>query len=120
MFQGRDEPLISIECLGTALDRFDLESQFELWVNQPDGPAICMLRNSQNAWLMYLRHDGDSGFHSLGNSEREGFIEYRLSNGQIDEYPRAWCIPVEDCYKAISFFFVNDGLRPHWLTWQES
>ena len=46
-------------------------------------------------------------------------MSYRLSNGQTDEYPAAWCVPVEDCYKTLAYFFVNRGLRPEWLAWEE-
>ena len=119
-FQGIERHCQSIEDFGAALDEFDAEPQFELWLNQPDGPAICMLRNGVNAWLMYLRHAGDSGFTTLGDRQRVGTVPYRLSNGQTDEHPATWCVPVEDCYKALAYFFVNDGLRPEWLAWTES
>lgn len=119
-FQGVEHPCKTIEDFGVALDNFDVEPQFELWLKEPKGPAVCMLRNGVNAWLMYLRHEGDSGFTSLGDAQRSDAVNYRLSNGQTDEYPAAWCVPVEQCYKALAYFFVNSGLRPEWLAWRES
>jgi Immunity protein Imm1 len=119
-FQGVVHPCESVDEFGVALDAFDLEPQFELWLNEPKGPAVCMLRNGGDAWLMYLRHEGDSGFTSLGDTRRSGAVSYRLSNGQTDDYPAAWCVPVENCYKALAYFFVNRGLRPEWLAWRES
>jgi hypothetical protein len=86
-FQGVEHPCESIEDFGVALDAFDMEPLFELWVDEPEGPAIRMLRNGANAWLMYLRHEGDSGFPTCGDARRIGTVSYQLSNGQIDEYP---------------------------------
>ena len=37
--------------------------------------------------------------------------------GQIDEHPRSWSIDVEQGYKAIAYFYVNDGARPAWIHW---
>jgi hypothetical protein len=79
-----------------------------------------MLRNGKHAFLMYLRVSGDSGFVSVGSSEQDVPVQYRLSNGQVDEYPNAWCLPVEQCYKALAYFFVNDGQRPEWVAWRKS
>jgi len=96
-----------------------MQPQFELWLNMPGGPALCMLRNARNAWLMYLRHAEDAGLATSGDIRRLGVVSYRLSNGQVDEYPASWCVDVADCYKALAYFFVNEGLRPEWLTWRE-
>ena len=81
---------------------------------------MCMLRNGENTFLMYLRSQGDHGFTSVGSTEMEGRVEYTLSNGQLDEYPISWCVPIEQCYKALAFFFINDGQRPEWVAWHES
>ena len=81
---------------------------------------MCMLRNGENAWLIYLRHEGDSGFNSVGQSDRAGTGNYLLNNGQEDECPLAWCIELERCYKAIAYFCVNNGERPEWIRWSGS
>jgi hypothetical protein len=119
-FRGKDRQCSSVEELSAALQEFDAFSRFELWLNQPDGPALCMLRNGEDAWPMYLRHPGDPGFNSIGDRQRQGMVAYELGNGQADEYPAAWCVPVEDCYKTVEFFFAHEGLRPDWLEWQEN
>lgn len=110
----------SIEELGLALNSIDRTQVFELWVSIENGPSLCMLRNCENAWLMYLRFRGDSGFTSIGNPSEEGTAHYTLSNGQVDEYPLAWCIDVEQCYKTVAYFYVNNGGKPGWVQWQES
>jgi hypothetical protein len=115
-FNGTEELMNEIDEFGAALDRFDAQLIFELWLNAPGGASMSMLRNSQHAFLMYLREFGDSGFVSVGE---EAADMYTLSNGQMDEYPRSWCSPLEECYKALAYFFVNDGMRPEWLQWHE-
>jgi hypothetical protein len=113
----RELDVTTVEKLGAALDAADAEEAFELWASVPTGPAMSMLRNGSSAWLMYLREPGDSGFRSAGNESRQGVAAYRLSNGQVDEYPLSWCIDVEQCYKAITYFCVNGGAKPAWVDW---
>lgn len=120
-FNGTQNEIGSIEALSLALDRYDESPSFELWLSVvPDGPSVCMLRNREHAFLMYLRHPGDSGFVSNGSAMAERDVAYTLSNGQVDEYPSFWCIPVEQCYKVLAYFFVNEGQRPEWVNWHES
>ena len=119
-FNGEHLDIASIEQFGQALDRFDQAANFEVWLATSAGPSMCMLRNQSNAWLMYLRNAEDSGFTSLGDSSRSGLASYTLGNGQIDEYPLAWCIDVEQGYKALAYFFANEGARPEWVVWHES
>ena len=116
-FNGKQQEVSSIEQFGVALDRFDQVGEFEVWLSASQGQAICMLRNGSNAWLMYLRHDGDTGFTSSAETSRTGVAYYTLSNGQVDEYPLSWCIEVEQCYKALAYFFANEGGKPEWVSW---
>ena len=119
-FNGKRQEVSSIEQLSVALDQFDQVDQFEVWLSASRGQAICMLRNESNAWLMYLRYDGDSGFTSQAKTGRTGVASYKLSNGQVDEYPLSWCIEVEQCYKALAYFFANEGGKPEWVSWHEN
>ena len=119
LFNGVDQPIDTIEALGQALDQFDSHTHFELWCTVPDGPSLLMLRCGGHAWLMYLRFTGDAGLHSVSVAEREGTGSYLLANGQKDHYPVAWCIDLEQCYKAVAYFFVNAGERAPWVHWHE-
>lgn len=119
-FNGCDEDIDSIEAFSLALDRYDGSSQFELWLSLAKGPSMCMLRNGEYAFLMYLRSPADPGFVSGTAANVGAEVQYMLSNGQIDEYPQAWCVPVEQCYKALAYFFVNDGQRPKWIAWHDA
>lgn len=118
-FNGKILKPSSTEELGCLLDRLDECPMFELWAKSASGAALCMLRNGDAAWLMYLQREGDGGFSSRSTNERSGSASFLLSNGQRDEFPLSWCIDVEQCYKAMAYFFENDGARPEWITWHE-
>ncbi len=97
-------------------------AQCELWLTMAaeaeQGPALCMLRNGGNAWLMYLSGQDDLSFHSLGDEEADGVCSYLLANGQVDEYPEAWCVEVEQCQRAFVAFFKTGGTRPAAIAWE--
>jgi len=105
--------------LDASLNAAFAEPAFELWATVPEGPAMCMLRSGADAWLMYLRGDGDAGFRSVG-VEHAGSATYTLGNGQVDEYPRAWSIDLESCREAFRGFCRQGGARPEGVTWEVS
>lgn len=118
-FKGITQPYETFEEFGPVLGHFDLEQQFELWISAPGGQSISMLRNGDNAWLMYLRFDGDTGSVTQGAQPTDGTCVYTLANGQMDEYPLSWCIPIEQCYEAITYFFLNNGGQYESVVWQD-
>lgn len=120
VFNNKPELIESVDEFGRALKRFDRTLKFELWLLVEGGPSICMLRNCKHAWLMYLRFDGDSGFVSQGELGAPGVASYELANGQTDEYPLAWCIDVEQCYRTMTYFFANEGAQPNCIFWHAS
>ena len=97
-------------------------AQCELWLTMAtdaeQGPALCMLRNGGNAWLMYLSGQDELSFHSLGDEEETGECSYLLSNGQVDVYPEAWCVDVDLCQQAFIAFFKTGGARPAGIAWE--
>ena len=115
-FNGTDVPITSLEQLGAVLNEFDRASEFELWISAGLFPTLSMLRNGEYAWLMYMRSEDDS-VHSIGEYDGKELCLFRLSNGQLDEYPLSWCLDVEQCYKAITYFYVNEGTAPGWIKW---
>lgn len=78
---------------------------------------LSMLRDGANAFLMYLRAEGDAGFTSRGASGRSGTAAFRLGNGQQDEYPLSWCVGIDEYYKALVHFFSHNGDRPDFILW---
>lgn len=115
-FNSGTVTITSLEQLGAALDEYDLISEFELWMSAEPFPSMGMFRNGKHAWLMHMTSEGDSA-HSVGTHVGDGVCNFRLANGQVDEYPLSWCIEVEQCYKAISYFYVNQGTAPAWINW---
>ena len=115
---GQDSDVDSIERLTQQLDGVPMQEWLELWMNVEDGPSLCMLKGGSVAFLTFLRYPGDEGFVSGGDAGVRGVAEFRLSNGQVDEYPRAWCIDVDLCCKAVMQFFVNGGERPDLIAWR--
>ena len=91
---GEARAVDSIAALEQALTDARALAQCELWLtlatDAEQGPALCLLRNGGNAWLMYLSGQDDLSFHSLGDEEETGECSYLLSNGQVDVYPEAW------------------------------
>jgi len=119
-FNSHEKAVDSLLDLDRMFCGFEQHDQFELGLSIADGPSICMLRNGEHAFVMYMRFPGDSGFVSIGASMSKEQVQYTLGNGQVDEYPRSWCIPTEQCFQALMYFFVNDGARPEGIAWHES
>ena len=119
---GEARAVDSIVALEQMLQEARTLAQCELWLTRAtdaeQGPALCMLRNGGNAWLMYLSGQDDLSLHSLGDEEAEGTCSYLLSNGQVDEYPEAWCVEVEQCQRALLAYFRTGGARPAGVAWE--
>ena len=99
------------------------ERQFcEVWLYAESGwPAICALVNNGSTWLMFLRHDGDSGFSTRNpnySGPKTALIEYFLANGQRDEYPAEWAISTTEALRGLEHFQQTQEMAP-WLQWQE-
>jgi hypothetical protein len=94
----------------------------ELWAPTKGGAALCALLNGDLGWLMYLRENGDPGFSSR-NSDYTGpadaVIQYRLDNGQVDEYPASWELPVNEVRKVIRHFLLSGEAAP-WIAWHNN
>lgn len=119
---GEPRAVDTIAALEQALIDARMLAQCELWLTMAtdaeQGPALCMLRNGGNAWLMYLSGQDDLSFHSLGDEEADGVCSYLLANGQVDEYPEAWCVDAEHCQRAFADFFRTGGARPAAIAWE--
>ncbi|KAB8053221.1 hypothetical protein GCN78_06650 [Janthinobacterium rivuli] len=119
---GEARAVDNLLALEQALTEARALAQCELWLtlatDAEQGPALCMLRNGGNAWLMYLSGQDDLSFHSLGDEEEAGECSYLLANGQVDVYPESWCVEVDLCERAFLAFFRTDGARPAAIAWE--
>jgi hypothetical protein len=92
----------------------------EIWLKRGDGQALSLLVSGDRGWLMFLREPGDAGFSSRGSdavARRRGTLPFRLSNGQVDEHPVRWTVPIEDAIRAVEHFFEH-GERAPFIRWQ--
>jgi hypothetical protein len=79
----------------------------EIWVETSDGQALAALICDSLGWLTYLRWNGDAGFSSRNpdyNGPSDALTPYLLSNGQEDEYPTSWALPIEKVRQALDYF----------------
>jgi hypothetical protein len=91
----------------------------EVWLESPSGSLLCALINDDLGWLMYLRERGDAGFSSRNPAYAglpDRMIEYELSNGQVDEYSRAWAYPIDVVERALEHF-RRTGTPPPFIEW---
>jgi hypothetical protein len=78
----------------------------EVWERTPDGRG---------------RESGDPGFSSRNPAYAgpEGAVlDYVLENGQRDEYPAAWALPVATVERALAHF-RETGERAPFVDWHE-
>jgi hypothetical protein len=91
----------------------------EIWIERPDGQSMCALINGDIGWIMYLRYKGDPGFSSR-NQDYKGAesatIDYVLSNGERDQYPASWALPISIVNRALAHF-RKEGKPPHFVFW---
>ena len=97
--KSRDH-LISI--LETSL----IEDYQEIWIKGHEKSALCVMTNVNKIFLMYLRHEGDSGFRSNNKfGDESKSQEFKLSNGQLDLYPETWLTDKEKIKSALLTYF---------------
>lgn len=108
------------------MNKAELENQLnngeqykEIWLEGPTKQSICALINGNIGWLMYLRFEGDAGLSSRNLSENsKENVEFILSNGQCDEYPKNWTYPLEILKEAL-FSFIDNGELPKQIEWHD-
>lgn len=68
---------------------------------------------------MYLRENGDAGFSTRNpgySGNPDALIDYCLDNGQRDQYPAEWALPVAEVQRALEHF-ITHAEPASWLTW---
>ncbi len=119
-FNNTDYSIGSLEQLSIALARFNQHPDFELWLNKREGPALGMLRNREHAFLLYVPELGHHGYLSCGAASSETYIVFTFADGYVGPFSIKRCIPIEQCYEAVKYFFGNDGARPDGVSWEDS
>jgi hypothetical protein len=107
--------------LRAALARLETEEFCDTWLRATTFPALCALTNANGGWLMYLREEGDAGFSSRNprySGDAGKLLRYRLSNGQIDEYPASWAVSKLEIFEALAHFLEHE-CRPPFIVWHD-
>ena len=97
----------------------DQKQYREIWIDKPDDQSLSALISGDLGFLIYFRYSGDAGFSSRNPDYRgdEGAtIEYFLSNGQRDEHPAAWALPIFTVHRALDFFRMQ-ARPPNFIKW---
>jgi hypothetical protein len=93
----------------------------EIWIKAADGPALAVLFNGINGFLMYLRENGDAGFTSR-NPNYAGApgtaLEFQLVGGQEDQYPTHWVLPEAIVSNAMEYFVEHRDRAP-FVQWHD-
>ena len=95
----------------------DKQQYKEIWLHSIEGQRICALINNDVGFLMYLRYEGDAGFTSRNFQDTsKDNIEFLLSNGQKDLYPKKWTYPIDTIKEAMLYFLMLQERSPlvHW------
>ena len=94
----------------------------ETWINHADGASMCALTNGTVGWMMFLEPGDEIGYRShnpLHAGSDDEMIQYVLENGQMDEYPALWAIPLDDVRRAMGDF-ADTGMKPDWVEWHRN
>jgi len=119
---GTQDDVADLNSLRQLLDAARGEGLAEVVLWHQDDRSLFVLTNRDLAWLMYLRFNGDAGFSSRNPNyagDSKATIRYRLSNGQVDEYPASWAICKEDVFKAVEHFYLV-GEKAPWIEWHDA
>ena len=91
----------------------------EAWIYIGEqGPAILLMKNRNNVFLVAGELRNQTWSVSQGNPNRKGLGEFRLSNGQVDEHELSRCIKPKKAFKAFEFFLISRGKRDPRITWK--
>lgn len=84
----------------------------EIWLSADSGEQLCALLNGEIGWLLYLRFAGDPGYSSRNPAVSSGeLMTFCLSNGECDEFPRAWTYPMDTLRVAMASFLTDGSYR---------
>lgn len=101
------------------LQAYHHHSFAEIWLEYTEEKSISLLKNENRAWLCYFEQNYLQSFHSENPEyqDKTATLAFTLANGQVDEYPIAYCYPTAIAYKALHYFFKHQEKADfiHWI-----
>lgn len=90
----------------------------ECWLERAGSGNLCLLSNGALAFLMHLPPDDPAGWSSRNGTSESEPVEFLLANGEVQMFPRHFCIDVEDAWKAF-LTYADKGIRAPWVHWHD-
>ena len=123
--QGKEQPEqekkeTSVEAMRRAFAKART-SPGDLWFVREDGKILNAFVNGDRGWLMYRVAEDDAGYSSHDptyDGPEEAVLPYILHNGQQDEYPVSWTLPLEEVMRATQYF-LQTGEKAPWVRWHD-
>lgn len=96
----------------------------EVWLEVGvKGPSLVMLVNGRDALLIYFPGHGKLfGFTSRNpayNGAPDAQIEFILANGDMEDYPARWTVPLSAGCAVCRDFVEQQGARSPLITWHD-
>jgi hypothetical protein len=125
LINGEASIIFHLDELRNCFTTISQEQYAEMSLEGTSNSSLLMLNNKEQAraLLMFVRnHDGDPGFSSRDPQIPESsdtFVEFRLSNGQLDRFLLSWTLPISEAWKVCEYFFTTNGRMAPWIMWHD-
>ena len=112
------------EDLERACDAVRQQFFSEVWFEaSAKGPSLVMLVNGRDALLMYFPGNGAIFGFTSRNPAYTGVpdaqIEFILANGDMEDYPARWTVPLAEGCAVCRDFVERQGARSSLITWHD-
>lgn len=120
LINGNSKIINSIEEYKSFYAQYENEKYLEINISTENNKSIIALLNENYLIAVFLRFDGDSGFYTINEENNsEELISFKLSNGQIDEYPLNYLIDRKKIDDIINYFIIKEDMTDT-IKWQPS
>ena len=96
------------------------EKYLEIDLFEENNMGIFVLLNEEYALVLFFRYEGDSGLSAINNkyANSDKLESFKLSNGQMDEYPLNYLIDRKEIFSIIECF-INEKKMSDSVEWHE-
>ncbi len=120
----RETAIETAEDMERACDAVRQQFFSEVWLEGgAKGPSLVMLVNGRDALLIYFPGNGvPFGFTSRNpayTGAPDAQIEFILANGDMEDYPARWTVPLAEGCAVCRDFVEQRGARSSLITWHD-